>query len=274
VRVFIFSILLFGQTARANHQAQAPKEHANVKAAQTEGIGIKEKLGAQLDLSLSFQDENGATAPLSKFFDGRIPVVLNFVYYGCPNLCNFFLNGFFDVLKLSKWTPGKEFRVVTISIDPNETADLAAEKKQSHLKQLARTGAESGLHFLVGSAENTQRLAEQAGFGYRFEKSTGEWAHASAAIILTPQGEISRYLHGVAFAENTFRLSLVEAAKGKIGSLTEQVMLFCFKFDPNAGKYSFYAYNFMRVAAILTILALAAVLIPAWRKNWKHQGAS
>lgn len=276
MRAFLWtlSFMVLSPNAFAVYQTQPAKERADVKPAQLEGIGIKEKLGTRLDLGLTFTDESGQTVPLSKYFTGDKPVVLNFVYYGCPNLCNFFLNGFFDVLKASQWTPGREFTVVTVSIDPEETSELARSKKASHLKDFGRPEAESGMHFLVGSVENTRRLADQAGFGYRFEESTGEWAHASAAIIVTPHGEISRYLHGIAFSESTFRLSLVEASKGKIGSLAEQVMLFCFKFDPTAGKYSFYAYNIMRIAAIMTVMALAAVLIPAWRKNWKHQGAS
>ncbi len=248
----------------------------SAKPAELEGVGITEHVGTQIDLNLEFTNDNGEKVRLAQLMNGSKPVLLGLVYYGCPNLCNFFMNGVTDVLKDMTWTPGKEFEVVMVSIDPKETAKLAHDKKANYLKAYGRVGTEKGWHFLTGSEQNIKILASQVGFGYRWDEPGKQWAHASAAVITTSHGQISRYLYGIMFDQNTVRLSLVEAGKNKIGGIVDQILLFCYKFDPTRNKYSLYAMNLMRVAAALTILIMSALFIPYWRRNrlFSKQGDS
>lgn len=239
---------------------------ASAKPKELEGVGITERTGHQIDLNLEFRNEEGSLVPLRSIVDGSKPIVFGLVYYGCPNLCNFFMNGVTDVLKESKWNPGKEFDVVFVSIDPKETNDLAVKKKETYMQAYGRVETRSGWHFLTGSEANIKALASQVGFGYRWDKDSKQWAHAAAAIIATPHGQISRYLYGIMFDEKTLRLSLLEAGKNKIGGLVDRILLFCYKFDPTRNKYSLYAMNLMRIAAALTILVMGFFLIPYWRK--------
>lgn len=261
-------IILSGFVLGVNSSAfDAPPIAASAKLPQLEGVGITEHIGTQIDLNLDFRDESGQLVKLRNVIDGSKPVLLGMVYYGCPNLCNFFMNGVTDVLKDLKWTPGNEFEVLMVSIDPSEGSKLASEKKENHLKAYGRMESRNGWHFLTGSEANIKTLAAQVGFGYKWDEASKQWAHTSAAIITTPYGQVSRYLYGIMFDSQTLRLSLFEAGKNKIGGLVDQIVLFCFKFDPTRNKYSFYAMNLMRVAAAFTVLILALFLIPYWKRN-------
>jgi protein SCO1 len=246
---------------------QVAKTPASVKPKEFEGVGITENLGKQVDLNLVFKDENGVEKPLRSIVRGDKPVFLGLVYYGCPNLCNFFMNGVTDVMRKSKWTPGKEFEVVFVSIDPSETPELAKEKKAAYMEEYARPGSEGGWHFLTGTQASITQITKEAGFGYKWDKESKQWAHSAAGIILTPHGQIARYLYGIMFEEPTLRLSLVEASKNQIGGFIERIVLFCFKFDPHTNKYSLYAFNVMRASAGITVLLMALFLIPYWRRN-------
>jgi protein SCO1/2 len=237
------------------------------KPREFEGVGITEKLGKQIDLNLQFRDEAGQLVPLSRYINGSKPVLIGLVYYGCKNLCNFFMNGVTDVLKTFKWTPGKEFEVVMVSIDPEEDSQLAAAKKEAYLKAYGRVETRDGWHFLTGDERNTKALASQVGFSYRWDEKTQQWAHVSAAIITTPTGEVSRYLYGIVFDQKTLKLSLLEAGKNKIGGIVDRILLFCYHFDPSQNKYSLYAMNLMRVAAAFTVLILGLFLFSYWRRN-------
>jgi protein SCO1/2 len=177
------------------------------------------------------------------------------------------MNGVTDVLKKSKFAPGTEFEMVFISIDPTETPALALEKKGNHLKEYGRPGTEKGWHFLTGKQDSITQISQQVGFGYKWDDETKQWAHSSAGIIITPHGQVARYLYGIMFEEPTLRLSLLEASKDKIGGFMDRIMLFCFKFDPHKNKYSLYAFNIMRASAGLTVLLMALILIPYWRRN-------
>ncbi len=233
-------------------------------------VGIDEHLGAQIDPDLVFTNEAGEQVRIGSFFSGKKPVLLSLVYYSCPGLCNFHLNGLTDAFKEMKEPLGSEFDHILVSIDPTETPALAAEKKANYVEAYGRPEGASGWHFLTGDEENIKKLAEQVGFKYRWDEETKQWAHAAAAIVITPGGKISRYLYGIVFDPKVVRLSLVEASNGTIGTVVDKLTLFCFHFDPRVSKYTFYAFNVMRAGAGLIVVVLAAALIPFWLRSRKE----
>lgn len=238
---------------------------------QLQEVGISEHLGDQLNLDLVFTNESGEKTPLRDFFRDNKPVLLTLAYYNCPSLCNFHLNGLNDAFKKLNAPLGREFNVVTVSIEPSETSDLAAKKKASYIKDYGRPEGADGWHFLVGDDDQIRELARQVGFKYRWDEEQKQWAHAAAAFVLTPEGRISRYLYGIEFSPQTMRLSLVEASNGKIGTLVDKLILFCFHFDPKASKYTLYAFNVMRAGGILTALLLAVFMVPFWFRNRREE---
>ena len=235
---------------------------ASEKPEQLSGVGITEKLGAKIDLDLQLMNEKGQVVRLGSFYDGKKPVVISMVYFGCPGLCNFHLNGVIDTLKELDWSAGEKFEVLAISFDSHEGSELAAKKKESYMKIYNRPAAEAGFHFLTASEATIKKITEQIGFQYRWSEKTKEWAHASAAVVTTHDGMISRYLHGIMFDAKTFRLSLVEATNGKIGSLVDRIVWYCFHYDPQANKYALTAFRIVQVAAFFTVLILSFWLIP------------
>ncbi len=242
---------------------------ANETPKQLENVGIDEHLGDQIDLGLKFRNEVGETVELASFFNSGRPVLLSLAYYSCPNLCNLHLNGVKDVLSKINWTTGKEFEYVVVSIDPKEGPEMALAKKANYVQAYGRMGAENGWHFLTGDESAIRKLAKQVGFNYHWDEKGQQWAHAAVAHVLTPSGQISRYLYGVFFEPQTVRLSLLEASNGAIGNLVERLLLFCFHWDPEASKYSLYAFNVMRTGAIMVVLVLTAFLLPFWLRQRK-----
>ncbi|MBX3020307.1 MAG: SCO family protein [Bdellovibrionales bacterium] len=234
---------------------------------ELQSVGVTEHLGAQLDMDLQFTDDKGVTAPLRHFFDKNKPAVLAMVYYDCPSLCNYHLNGLTDTMKTLKWTAGQDFDVIAISMDHSEKSDLAAKKKHNYLTAYGRMQTDAGWHFLTGSKENVQKIADQLGFRFSWMPEKKQFAHASVTYVITPEGKISRYLHGIQPDPTTLKLSLLEASSGKIGNMIEQAMMFCFQFDPQKNKYTLYAWNLMRIGAILMVLLLAVLLVPLWRRD-------
>ena len=236
-----------------------------------EGVGIDEKLNTSLPGDLTFNDENGKPVKIADFYSEDKPVILSMVYYSCPSLCNLHLKGVFDVFKQLGLTPGKDFEFVAVTIDPKETADVASAKKDTYVSEYLsdRENMDEGIHFLTGNEENITKLASSVGFKYKWNAEINEWAHASAAIISTPKGLISRSLHGVYFEPKTFRLSVVEASKGMIGSIADNFALFCFRYDPKTNKYAFYIMNILRGVAALVLLLLLAWLVPFWWQSKK-----
>ena len=235
--------------------------------AELKNVGVIEHLGSNLDLGLQFTDESGAVVPLGKYFGGHKPVLMAMVYYTCPSLCNFHLNGLTDTMKNLKLTAGKDFEVVAVSMNHTETPDVAGKKKHNYLELYGRPEGNNGWHFLVGSEENVRKLANQLGFKFNWLEDQKQYAHAAVAYVITPEGKISRYLHGIQVDPNTLRMSLLEASNGKIGGFLEQAIMFCFQFDPKKNKYTLYAWNIMRVGAFMMLLVLAIILIPAWKRE-------
>lgn len=233
--------------------------------AELEGVGIVERIGRDVDKSLSFTNEDGYRVELGSFFHQGRPVLLNLVYYTCPMLCNLLLNGQTNTLRQIPWTPGNEFEIVTISIDSTETPKLAAQKKRTYLASYGRPAP--GWHFLVDRDGNSKKLAEQVGFHYRYDERQQQYAHAAAVMILTPEGKLSRYLYGVQFKARDLRLALTEASEGKTGSAVDRLLLFCFHYDPQARSYVLFATNFMRAGGIAVVLVLGGALLSLWRKE-------
>lgn len=232
---------------------------------ELEGVGIKEKLGAEVDLDLTFIGENGYPVALRDYFGRGRPVILNLVYYNCPMLCNLVLNGQTTALRELPWTPGEEFEVVTISIDPTETFALAQKKKALYLTNYERPAP--GWHFLTDHQGNVKRLADQIGFNYKYDESQRQYAHAAAIMILTEKGVVSRYLYGIRFKLRDLRLALAEASDGRVGGISERVLLFCFHYDPSSKSYVPFATNMMRAGGVLVVLILSFFLLRLWRRE-------
>jgi protein SCO1/2 len=229
-------------------------------------VGIDQRLNAQVPLDLMFRDETGKAVRLGDYFGGK-PVILSLAYYECPMLCTLVLNGLASALKVLSFDIGKQFNVVTVSFNPTETPALAAAKKETYLKAYGRAGAADGWHFLTGEAAAIERLTEAVGFHYQYDPERKQYAHAAGIMILTPQGKIARYFYGVEFPPRDLRLGLVEAADNRIGSPVDQLLLFCFHYDPATGKYGAVVMNSVRVAGALTLLAIATFWIIMWRRD-------
>lgn len=236
-------------------------------------IGIDENLEAPLPLDAEFRDERGNPVRLGEYFDGDKPVVLALVYYRCPMLCNLILDGLTSSLKDLEWSVGEDFEVVTVSFDPTETHTLAQLKKQSYLKEYGRDGADSGWHFLTGPKESIDRLTDTVGFRYEFVEDRNEYAHTAALFLITPDGRISRYLYGILYEPSTLRFALVEAGEGKIGSVVDRVLLYCFHYDADEGKYSLVARQVMKLGGGLMVLVLGVTLLVFWRRELRRSGA-
>lgn len=226
------------------------------------GVKIEEKIGQYLDLTQKVTTEKGELIPLSSFFSPHKPVIFSPVYFNCPGLCNFHLNGLTETLKSVDWSPGNQFQIVAFSFDSREKSDVAAKKKENYLKVYDRAGTENGWHFVTADEPTIKTIMNQIGFSYSWNEKVGEWSHASAAIVVAPDGKISRYLHGIQFEPRDVKLALNEAADGKVGNIVDSVMLYCFKYDRHQSKYGLQVYRVMQLAGALTIAILALWLIP------------
>ncbi len=257
------ALLLFSANTHAYDGKPAPMV-ANEQPKELEGVGIDEKLGGKIDLSLKVKDDNGQEVALGSFFDGKHPVIISPVYFSCPGLCNFHLNGLTDALKLmeNEWTVGKKFKILSMSFDSKETPDLAAAKKKTYMKIYGREGAEKEWHFLTADEATVQAITQSLGFKFKWDESQKEWAHASAAVIITPDGTISRYLPGILFNPKDIKLALNEATEGKIGSIVDSLVLYCFKYDPHQSKYTLAAFNLMKMGGAVMVLVMVLWLLP------------
>jgi protein SCO1/2 len=232
-------------------------------------VSITQRPGEAVPLDLRFTDEAGREVALAEYFADSRPVILNLVYYRCPGICNALLNGFTEALKEMDWTAGEQFRVVTVSIDPLETPELAADKKAAYMELYGRP-AEAGWRFLTGREPQIRALADAVGFGYRYEEGTGLYTHAPGIMICTPQGRLSRYLLDVLFEPATLELALVEASSGTVGSPTQKLMLrFCYTYDPTEGRYVVAARKVMAAGGALLVAAVLGGLGALWVREWR-----
>lgn len=256
-------LVLFFGSAFAFDVSPTPKV-ASEQPKELEGVGIDEKLGGKLDLSLKVKDESGKEVTLGSFFDGKHPVILSPVYFSCPGLCNFHLNGLTDALKVmdNEWLVGKKFKVLSLSFDSKEGPDLAIKKKETYMKLYGREGAEKEWHFLTADEATIQTITKSVGFKFKWDEAQKEWAHASAAVIVTPDGTISRYLPGILFNPQDIKLALNEATEGKIGNFVDHLVLYCFKYDPHQSKYTLAAVNLMKMGGAVMVLMMVLWLMP------------
>ncbi len=241
----------------------------NATPKELDGVGITEHLGQKIDLGLKFNDEAGKQVALGEFFHSGKPVVLDLAYYACPGLCNFHLNGFSDGLKASGLVAGKDYEWVVVSFDTNEKPELAQTKKKNMVAAFGQVEAANGWHFLTGEKQNIDALAKQVGFSYHWVPEEKQYAHASAAYIVTPDAVISRYLKGVVFDPQTVKLSLMDARSGGVSSVVDSLILYCFHYDAKASKYSLAIMNIARIAGALMVLILMIVIIPNILKKRK-----
>lgn len=233
---------------------------------ELEDVGVDEKLGTVVDGSLEFVAENGRPVALRDYLNHGRPVILNFVYFTCPMLCSRVLNGLTESIRAVDWTPGKEYDILTISFDPRETHELAAAKKQAYLASFDRPAP--GWHFFADYDGNAKKLANQVGYKYHWDKSREQFAHTAALIMLTPDGKVARYLYGIRYKAFDLRLGLTEAAQGRLqGTRMEQLLLYCFQYDPNANSYVMTARNIMRGGGVLTVLILGLTLMRLFRRE-------
>ena len=233
------------------------------------GVGIDQHLNEQVPLGLVFRDEQGKSVKLGDYFhDGR-PVVLNLVYYECPMLCTEVLNGLTRALKVVGFEPGKQFESVTVSIDPRETPELAANKKQMYLKRLGNPAAAAGWHFLTGQQPQIAALADAVGWHYQYDPKLDQFAHAAGILLITPEGRIAQYYYGVEYSAKDMRLGIVEASKNKIGSLADQVLLYCYHYDPRTGQYGAAITNIVRLAGVITVIVLGGGIVLLFRSEMR-----
>ena len=230
-------------------------------------VGINQKMGGQIPLDLPFTDESGREVTLRQYF-GK-PVILALVYYQCPLLCNMVLNGVLRSIRQLDLVAGDEYEVIAVSFDPRETPEMAAAKKQTYLRDYKRQGAEQGWHFLTGPETSSKALADSVGFRYVYDALTNQYAHSSAIMILTPAGRIDRYFYGIDYPARDVRLGLVEASNERIGTPTDQVLLYCFHYDPTTGKYALVVMNVLRLAGLMTVGVLATFMIVMFRRDFR-----
>jgi protein SCO1/2 len=234
-----------------------------------QGVTIEQNLNHQIPIHLVFRDEFGRSVPLSTYFEGNKPVILALVYYTCPMLCNMVLSGLESSLRTISLDPGKDFEIVAVSFDPRDTPEIAAAKKANYLQLYRRPNTANGWHFLTGDEDSIQALTSAVGFRYTFDKATGQFAHASAIMVLTPQGKLSRYFYGVEYPPRDVRLGLVEASQNKIGNPVDQILLFCYHYDPATGKYGAIAVNMIRFGGATFVFICGTFLFIAWRRDWR-----
>ncbi|HEU4406623.1 MAG TPA: SCO family protein [Polyangiaceae bacterium] len=249
--------------------APSPPPVDEVPAALRE-VGVTERLGQAVPADVRLRDEAGREVRLGAMFSGQKPVLLQFVYHSCPTLCSLVSSGLVASLRELPLTVGEQFEVLTVSIDPNDTPLVAAEKKEKALAVYGRGGeaARAGWHFLTGEAGEVRRFADAVGFAYRYEAEEQQFAHSAALFALTPDGRLSRYLYGIEFPAFDMRLALAEAAEGRtVTSAVDHLLLYCYRYDPMARSYVFFALNLMRAGGAFTVLLLAFWLFRLWRKE-------
>ena len=229
-------------------------------------VGFDQRLDAQLPLDITLRDERGRAVQLGDYF-GKKPVVLSLVYFECPMLCTLSLNGLASALDILTFDIGEEFEVVTVSFDHRETPDLALAKKGAYIDRYGRDGAEAGWHFLTGDEASLERLTAAVGFRFAWDSETEQWAHPAGVIVATPDGRLARYLYGVEYAPKDLRLALVEAAQHRIGSLVDELLLYCYRYDPATGKYGAQIMTALRAGGVLTVAALVGFVAVMRRRE-------
>ena len=259
-------LLLSGAIARAQTVPSNVGPPSSMMPAGLKDVGFEPPLNGQMPLDLPFHDEAGQSVQLRDYF-GQKPVVLAFVYYSCPMLCEQVQQGVVGTLRMLSFNPGRDYQVVFVSFDSRETSEMAAEKKKVAMTHFRRPETESGWHFLTGPASSVDAVTKAANFRYNYDAKNNLFAHASGVMVLTPDGRISRYFYGVEYPGRDMRLGLVDASAGKIGSPIDHVLLFCYHYDPTSATYSASILKLIRLAGIVTILAIVSAILIFRRRD-------
>ena len=255
------------QPGLAGSDAARPGTAAGTVPPQLLDVTFEQRLNHQLPLDATFKDEGGHAVALGEYF-GQKPVVLAFVYYQCPMLCSQTMNGISTALKALPFTPGEDFDVVLVSFDPRDTPEAAMAKKQAHLQHWSALETAGAWHFLTGDEATIRRVTSAAGFTYRWDERTGQFAHVSGLLVATPDGRLSRYFYGVEYSAKELRLALVESGEGRIGSAIDQLLLYCFHYNPQEGRYGVIAMNLVRLGGVLTLVLLGSfIIVMRWRES-------
>lgn len=261
--LFILSsaVLVFGQEPKASIDDTRPI---------ISEVGVDEKRGETIDLSLTFKDRHGNDVRLKEIVKGDVPVILAPIYYNCPSLCTMVLNGASDVIDEMALRIGKDYRVINVSFDPSDTPTLAAAKSANYLNALeTKENVETNWYWLTGSEPAIAELMDQIGF--RYKKIDQDYSHTSTLVVLSPKGMISQYFYGVAYPARDVRFALVDAAEGRVGTTMDQILMYCFRFDPKAGKYVPYAWGIMRVGGVLTLIGMSIVGFFLWKLEFTER---
>lgn len=237
------------------------------KPAILDEVGVDEKLGETIPLDLRFANSEGDSVSIGELIESGKPVLLNPLYYDCPILCSLVLDGVFKIVNELAWKPGRDYTIISFSIDPEETPEMAADYKERYLSDLNRPGAEEGWHFLTGQEEEIKALTDAVGFRYKYDERTGEYLHAASIMLISPEAVVTRYLYGANFSEFNLRNGLYEAADGQIGSTMDRVLLYCFTFDPDSNSYVPVAMNIMKLGGLATVIILGIFLGVFWRRE-------
>jgi protein SCO1 len=261
----LLAVSAFGQGMSSGILSPSP----SVRPPGLKNVGIQQNLNQEIPAELAFTDDLGRSVHLGDYF-GKRPLILNLVYYNCPMLCGEVLSGLEHSLSMMQFDVGKEFDVITVSFDPSETPEMAAKKKSEFLRRYKRAGAEQGWHFLVGKPDAIDALTKAAGFQYQYDAKTKQFAHATAILVLTPEGRIAQYYYGVEYPPKDLRLGLVEAGKGKIGNIVDQLLLYCYHYDPEQGKYSATILRVLRLAGVATMLCIGTLIFVMIRRGPSH----
>lgn len=240
--------------------------HADSLPPGLAGVGIQQRLNQPIPLNLRFRDEHGQAVRLADYF-GRVPVVMTFNYFDCPMLCPLELNDVVRAMRAISLDAGKDFLVLSVSIDPHDTSARAAEKQQWYVERYGRSRSAEGWHFLTGEQQAIDELTSAVGFHYQRDPESGQLAHAAGIVVSTREGRLSRYLLGLEYSPRDLQLALMDAADRRIGSLSEQLLLFCFHYDPEAGRYNFVVLRAVRAAGVVTVLGLAALMTMLMRRQ-------
>ena len=267
IATLMLSVQLFAQSARGPMSGGIISPPVNQRPPGLEFVGIEQHLDAEVPANLEFKDELGNPVKFGDYFEKGRPVILNLGYYQCPMLCGEVLQGLVGSMKALTFNLGKEYDVVTVSFDPRETTEMAAEKKRDIMKRYGRKGTENGWHFLTGQADQINALTKAVGFQFQFDPKTEQYAHATAIIVLTPDRHVAEYLYGVEFSPKDLRLGLVQASQGHVGNLGDQVLLYCYHYDPRTGKYGALISRVLQLAGVATMLILGTFVFIMFRAD-------
>jgi protein SCO1/2 len=281
VSAFVFFLAILSSVGAEAQVATSPsargyKQERGAVASSVpralQGIGFDQNIDQHIPLDTTFRDESGATVRLGDYF-GRRPVVLVFAYYDCPMLCTQVIHGLSSALGVLSLLPGKDFEIVTVSFNPADTPATALAKKAIYVERYKQPGAAAAWHFLTGDPRSIERLTKAAGFRYAWDEDTKQFAHPSGIVVVTPDGRLARYLFGIEYGPRDLRFAIVEASAGKVGSIVDSLLLYCFHYDPMMGRYGLVIMRAMRLAGAATVLALGAFIVVMIRRERRARRA-